>query len=150
MQDFFLSINSSRLRRQNQKISFVLLQAMNKNSFLQSRIASFKFAFQGIFFMLRTQKNAWIHLFSTILVIALGFYFKLNKLEWGMIIFAIGLVISAEMINTAIELLTDIISPEHHEKAGRVKDIAAGAVLIAAISAAIIGIIIFLPYLKGQ
>ncbi len=67
-----------------------------------------------------------------------------------MIIFAIGLVISAEMINTAIETLTDLISPEHHDKAGRAKDIAAGAVLIAAISAAIIGIIIFLPYLKGQ
>jgi diacylglycerol kinase (ATP) len=150
VQDFFLSIKTGRLGRQNPGISFVLLQAMKKNSFLRSRIASFKFAFQGIFFMFRTQKNAWIHLIATILVIALGFYFKLNKLEWCMIIFAIGLVISIEMINTAIETLTDLMSPEHHDKAGRVKDIAAGAVLIAAISAAVIGLIIFLPYLTGK
>lgn len=117
---------------------------------MHSRIASFKFAFQGIFFMFRTQQNAWIHLVAAILVVTLGFYFKLDKMEWCIVLFAIGLVISAEMINTAIELLTDIISPEHSEKAGRVKDIAAGAVLVAAIIAAIAGIIIFLPYLTGK
>lgn len=146
---FFLSNNSKLFQTQAWKC-FVFLQAMKKNSFLHSRLASFKFAFQGIFFMFRTQKNAWIHFIAAILVVTLGFYFKLDKMEWCIVLFAIGLVISAEMINTAIELLTDIISPEHSEKAGRVKDIAAGAVLVTAIIAAIAGIIIFLPYLTGN
>jgi diacylglycerol kinase len=74
-----------------------------------------------------------------------GFIFKLNLVEWGLVIFAIGLVLVSELMNTAIESFVDVISPEYSEKAGFIKDVAAGAVLIAAIISVIIGIIIFLP-----
>ena len=118
---------------------------MTKQTQFQKRIASFKFAFNGIAYVLRTQRNAQIHFLAAIVVIVLGISYKIETLEWCLIIFAIGLVIMAEMFNTTIEFLVDLISPEFHHKAGKAKDMAAGAVLIAAIIAAIIGIIVFIP-----
>jgi diacylglycerol kinase (ATP) len=118
---------------------------MAKENQIQQRIASFKFAFKGIGYMFCTQKNAFIHMLAAILAMILGYLFKIEILEWCLIIFAIGLVIMAELFNTAVEFLTDLISPEWNEKVGKAKDIAAGAVLIAAISAALIGLIIFIP-----
>lgn len=80
-----------------------------------------------------------------IVVIAVGFFFGISKLEWLIIILVIGMVISAEIFNTSIEILTDLVSPEENKKAGRVKDLAAGAVLVSAIAAVVLGLLIFLP-----
>lgn len=118
----------------------------NKKSFsIKSRINSFIYAFNGIKSLFRTEQNAWIHLIAASLAIFLGIMFKINYREWGLVAIAIGTVFVAEIFNTAIELLTDMISPEINEKAKKVKDLAAGGVLIASVMAAIIGMIIFLP-----
>lgn len=105
----------------------------------------FRYAFKGIFFAFKTQSNIRIHTIAALLVTIAGFIFKLSLVEWGLVIFAIGLVLVSELINTAIESLVDVISPAHSEKAGFIKDVAAGAVLIAAVVSIIIGLIIFLP-----
>jgi diacylglycerol kinase len=109
--------------------------------------ASFSFAFQGIVALLRTQANARIHLAAAIAVIAAGLFFGITRLEWCAIAAAIGLVWTAEGLNTAIECIVDLVSPDHHPLAGRAKDIAAGAVLIAALIAVIIGALVFIPHL---
>ncbi|MCK5857491.1 MAG: diacylglycerol kinase family protein [Bacteroidales bacterium] len=97
--------------------------------------------------MLRKQYNFYIHISLAIIAIALGFYFDINSNEFLWIITAIGLVLSAEIFNTAIEKLTDLVQPKHDPRAGIIKDLSAGAVLILAITALIIGLIIFIPYL---
>jgi len=112
---------------------------MNKN-----RLQSFKFALKGIQLLFLSETNAKIHLVFTILVIAAGFYFSVSMTEWCLLISAIAIVLCAEGMNTAIEYLTDLTSPHFHELAGKTKDVAAGAVLISAIGAMIIGLIIFL------
>ena len=109
------------------------------------RYKSFLFAFKGLSLFFRTQRNSWIHCIVTIIAISLGFLLKVSTLEWCFLIFAIGLVFTAELFNTAIEFLTDIVSPDYNEKAGRVKDIAAAGVLLAAITSAAIGVIVFIP-----
>jgi len=112
---------------------------------LKKRLESFKYAFAGICDLFKTEPNAIIHLVAAILVIALGFFFSISKTEWCLIIFAIAIVFSAEAFNTAIEHLTNKVSPDYNELAGKTKDAAAAAVLLAAIGAAIVGFIIFLP-----
>ena len=111
---------------------------------LKERINSFKYAIKGIG-LLFTEPNAKIHLGFTLLTIAGGFFFSVSNLEWCILILAIAIVLAAEALNTAVEYLTDLVSPNHHPLAGKTKDVAAGAVLIAAIGAAIIACIIFLP-----
>jgi diacylglycerol kinase (ATP) len=109
-------------------------------------LQSFKYAFKGIFASFaKRQINIKIHVGIAIVTIVLAIILSINMMEWITIIACIGIVIAAEMMNTAIETLVDIVSPEWNEKAGRVKDIAAGAVLVLAIMALIIGIVIFLP-----
>ncbi len=117
----------------------------NNNFSIKKRLSSFGYAFKGLRYMFRTQHNSRIHLVAAAIVVLFGFIFSVNKIEWCLLIFAMGLVFFAELVNTAIEYLTDIISPGFNEKAGRVKDLAAGAVLISAIASAIIGLIIFIP-----
>jgi diacylglycerol kinase len=117
----------------------------DKKFSISRRIKSFGYAFKGIFFVFKTQHNIWIHSLAIIVVLTAGFIFKLNAPEWGLVVLAIGLVLVSEMINTAIEWLVDLVSPDYSEKAGLIKDVAAGAVLIAALISVIIGIIIFLP-----
>ncbi len=117
----------------------------HKKFSVKKRLLSFKYAFRGIGFMIQTQHNARIHLIATIIVIFLGVTLKVSLTEWCLLIFAIGIVLSSELFNTSIEFLTDLLSPEYQKKAGTVKDIAAGAVLISAIASAIIGLIVFLP-----
>ncbi len=112
---------------------------------LRQRLHSFRYAFLGIQLMIKTQHNFWIHLASTVLVVIAGFLFHISPTEWMLVIFAIGMVLSAETFNSAIEQLTDLVSPDFHPKAGRVKDLAAGAVLFSSIAAALIGLIIFVP-----
>src|SRR4030095_15146093 len=111
------------------------------------RIRSLKCARKGIWVMISTQHNAWIHAAFTIAVVALGLYLHLTKAEWGLIIVAIVSVWTAEAFNTAFEFLTDVASPEFHPLAEKAKDVAAGAVLITAIGSVLIGLLVFGPYL---
>ena len=120
----------------------------NQNrSTIGKRIASFGFAVNGIIQAVKSQPNFRIHLLIMALVVFAGFYLNISLWEWTCVIFAIGLVLVAELFNTAIETLTDLVSPDYHEKAGKTKDYAAGAVLVAAITAAVIGLVIFIPKL---
>ena len=112
------------------------------------RLRSFVYAFRGIALLLLTQPNARIHFLATTAVILAGLYYKVNTTEWIFLVVAIAIVWIAEALNTALEFLTDLISPGHHVLAGRAKDVAAAAVLLAAIAAAVIGALIFIPYLK--
>ncbi len=111
----------------------------------RKRVRSFGYAFRGIFYMIRTQHNFWIQMTIGILTLALGFLFKISPLEWGQVLLCMGMVLAAETFNSAVEALTDALHPEHDPRIGRVKDLAAGAVLIAALAAAGVGIVIFLP-----
>lgn len=124
------------------------MKKIKRNPFLlKSRIMSFKYAINGIYQTLLTQHNFWIHLVIMALVVAFGFLTDLSVAEWLIILICIGFVLSAEIFNSAIELLVDIVSPEYNDKAGIVKDMAAGAVLVSAIVSAIVGLFIFVPKL---
>ena len=111
------------------------------------RAKSFTHAGRGIWVVVKTTHNMWIHLAVLGIAVALGFYFSLTATEWVSLVFAAGFVLAAEAFNTAIEIDIDLTSPEQHPYARDTKDVAAGAVLIAAITAAIIGMIIFGPHL---
>lgn len=111
------------------------------------RIRSVRYALQGLWTMLASQQNAWIHSAATAVVVMAGFYFKLAKSEWCWIVLAVMAVWTAEALNTAFEFLTDVASPEFHPLARKAKDVAAGAVLVAAIGAAIIAILVFGPHI---
>lgn len=111
---------------------------------------SFVYALQGLVFMLRSQPNAWVHLLATLGVCGAGLYFGLSRDEWLWICVAIVLVWSAEALNTALEQLADAVHPQRHPGIGRAKDLAAGAVLVAAIGAAVIGGVVFWPHLAGM
>ncbi len=119
----------------------------NNDFSLKRRIKSFQFAFEGFLTFFKTQSNAWIHLLAAILVCTAGFYYQLEKVEWFMIITAIGLVFIVEMINTAIEFLCNKVEPSFDPQIKRVKDILAAAVLFAAIIACVIGGMVFIPKL---
>lgn len=110
---------------------------------LKKRLNSFRYAIAGILSLFQSQPNAKIHLLATAFVVFAGFHFRISTLEWCMVVFAIVLVLAAEGFNTALEHLTDLVSPDYHPLAGKAKDVAAGAVLLAAIGAATVGILIF-------
>lgn len=109
------------------------------------RLASFKYASRGLLLLIKTQPNARIHLAISTLVTAAGIQLRISRSDWISVILAIGLVWTAEGLNTAIEFLTDRVSPEWSHDAARVKDVAAAAVLLAAIAAAAVGCLVFLP-----
>lgn len=106
---------------------------------------SFLHAFRGIATMLRTQRNARIHVVVLLLAVGCGFWFGISMVEWCALAVAAGLVFAAEALNTALEFLADAVHPEHHPLVGQAKDVAAGGVLLAAIAAAAVGAIIFFP-----
>ena len=116
---------------------------------LRGRLLSFGYAFRGLAICFRTQANARIHAVATVLVVALGFTLKLATWEWCAVVLSIASVWVAECFNTALEGVVDLVSPERQPLAGRIKDLAAGAVLAAAIGAAVVGAIIFGPKLLG-
>lgn len=121
-----------------------------KNRFsIKKRLKSFRYAFNGLLKAIKTQHNLWIHLSAAVVVIISGFYFQISHIEWMVIVLAIGGVITAELINTAIEWIVDLVSPDHHPLAGAAKDVAAGAVLLIALTSVVIGILVFLPYLQN-
>ena len=112
---------------------------------VKKRLKSFRYAFQGLKALLIEEHNARIHFVVAIIVVASGVVFKLRPYEWIAVIFAIGVVITTEILNSAIENLCDFITPERNGKIKKIKDLAAAGVLISAISAGIIGLIVFLP-----
>ncbi len=114
---------------------------------LRARFASFGYAFRGIKELVAEQPNAKIHLIVASMVILAGFLLDISTMEWLVIILSIALVFAAEAFNTALEYLTDLVSPNFHPLAGKTKDVAAGAVLITAIGTAIVGLVVFLPKL---
>jgi diacylglycerol kinase len=117
-----------------------------KNSYV-SFFKGFAFAFNGLSNAIQTERNLKVHLIISIMVCLLGWYVQLPALEWCIILGCIGLVLGAELLNTAIEQVVDLVSPDLHPSAGLIKDTAAGAVLVCAVVAAIIGCIVFVPKL---
>ena len=116
----------------------------NKTPFsIKSRLKSFVYAFEGLKKLFQNEHNAWIHFVAASVAIILGFLLKITHTEWCLILFAIGFVFVTEIINTSIETLTDIVSPQYHKKAKEVKDLAAAGVLVASIIALVIGVTIF-------
>ena len=114
-------------------------------AFLLSRIRSFKPAFEGWWLVLRSQQNTWVHTVISLVAIGLAFWLKISAIEWTVILLTMALVWVTEFLNTAIEVLVDLVSPDPHPLAKAAKDISAAAVLISALAALIIGLIIFLP-----
>jgi undecaprenol kinase/diacylglycerol kinase (ATP) len=111
------------------------------------RLASFSFAFRGLLQLFRSEPNARIHLAFLIIITILGLLFEISFREWAFLILCFGLVFIAELFNTALELLCDHVTPEWHGNIERVKDVSAAAVLISAITAALVGLIIFVPHI---
>lgn len=113
----------------------------------KKQMRSFKFAWKGIITCAGHEQNITFHLLAALVVAMAGIFFGITKAEWLAVIICIGMVIAAELFNSAIERLVDMVSPQWQSIAGEVKDIAAGAVLVTAIAAAIVGLIVFVPYL---
>lgn len=105
----------------------------------------FIYAWNGLLAAAKTEKNLQIHLIAAVLVILAGFYFQVSAVEWMLLIAVTGFVLAAELANTAVEKMIDYFKPEIHPAAMFIKDIAASSVLIAAVTAAAIGLIIFVP-----
>jgi diacylglycerol kinase (ATP) len=118
---------------------------MNNNFSILQRIKSFGFAINGIVLFFRQEHNAWIHLLATISAIILGIVLQCSKSEFMMITLAIGFVWAAEIFNTAIEKFADFTTKEYNSKIKFIKDVSAAAVLVAAVTALIMGCIIFIP-----
>jgi diacylglycerol kinase len=109
------------------------------------RIKSFGFALNGLKILIKEEHNSRIHFFAALCVLIAGFIFKLSAFEWISIVFAIGLVIALEILNSALENISDFVSPDRHDKIKKIKDLSAAGVLVGAITALIIGLIVFIP-----
>jgi diacylglycerol kinase len=114
-------------------------------AFVLSRIQSFRHAFRGWFYVLRTQRNAWIHSAIATAVFFVGLWLQLSLHDWALIILTAAFVFTAEFINTAIEVVVDLASPDEHPLAKIGKDVGAAAVLVAALAAILIGLLILGP-----
>lgn len=110
-------------------------------------VRSFPYAFAGVGIVVRSQTNAWVHALATFAVAALAAALRVDRLEWCLLILAVGMVWAAEAANTAIECLADAVHPDPHPLIGRAKDVGAGAVLLASAAAASVGLLVFLPRL---
>lgn len=120
---------------------------MKKKPYLHSRLQSIGIALEGIKYVLITQQNARIHAVFTLAVFLFGWLFHLNHLEWICLLLSVSLVWLAEIFNTAVEKVVDVVSPQQHPDAKMIKDISAGAVLLSALTAILVGILIFGPHL---
>jgi diacylglycerol kinase (ATP) len=114
---------------------------------IKKHAVSFKAALAGVHYVVRSQPNFTIHILATIVVLVLAFFLKVTVAEFSLLIFAIILVLTAEMLNTSIEAVTDLVNKEWNEEAKIAKDVAAGMVLVSSFGAIIIGIIIFSKYI---
>lgn len=106
---------------------------------------SLGFSVEGLKTVLKGEPNFKIHLLATLVVVGGGFYFSLSAVEWGLILLVCGMVLVAEIFNTAIEYLTDLVAPDYHPLAKKTKDCAAAAVLVAAFFSVLVGLVVFLP-----
>ena len=122
---------------------------MALGSFLYKRLKGCGYAFKGAVTLLKTEASIQVQAFIAIVMTVAGFFFNITTTEWCLQITAIGLIMSLEGMNTAVEAIADFIHPEFHTKIGHIKDIAAGAVFITAITAVILGCIIYIPYIHG-
>lgn len=118
--------------------------------FFQSRLRAFGYAFAGWWHVLRTQRNAWVHTLASVLVFVVSLWLGISRLEWALIVVAVAMVWTAEFINTALEAVVDLASPEHNHLARVGKDVGAAAVLISAGSAALIGLLVLGPPLLAR
>ena len=116
---------------------------------MKARVRSFGFAFRGIWRLLRSQANARIHLIATVAVVFLGLILRISAVDWCLVIGAASMVWAAEALNSALEFLADYSAPKWHPLIEHAKDVAAGAVLLTAIGALIIGVIVFFPHVKN-
>jgi diacylglycerol kinase (ATP) len=121
-----------------------------KDSWWSQRAKSFVYAGRGLSWLIVTEPNARIHAVATLGVFGLGVWLRLSSLEWCAVSLAAGLVWTAEGLNSALEALADHVAPERHPQVGRAKDLAAGAVLAAAIIAAVVGVLVFAPKLWAR
>jgi undecaprenol kinase/diacylglycerol kinase (ATP) len=115
------------------------------NSSAMNRLKSFKYAFNGLKILIKEEPNARIHLLASLVVIMLSVALEINVMEWVAVVFCIGFVLVAETFNTSLEKISDFISPEKNEKIKKIKDLAAAAVLLSALTALTTGLIIFIP-----
>ena len=121
---------------------------MNNEHFsIKKRIKSFSYAFAGLKVLFKEEHNSWIHAVAAVCAITTGFLLDISAIEWIAIIIVIGMVISAEIVNSSLERTADFIKAERDDRKRDIKDLGAAAVLVCAITAAIVGIIIFLPKL---
>ena len=118
--------------------------------FIKSRIISFGHAFRGWGYVIRNEKNAWVHAVVTIIVVCMGTWLVLSLRDWALLVLTIAMVWAAEFLNTAIEAVVDLASPVHHPLAKIGKDVGAAAVLIAACAAVLVGLLILGPPLWGK
>ena len=118
-----------------------------RDSFLGKRIRGGGYAIKGAWLLLKNEPSIQVQFALAIIMCFLGFFFGITKTEWLFQILAIGLIMTAEGLNTAVEAMADFVHPDFHSKIGHIKDVAAGAVFIAAITAVIIGGIIYFPYI---
>lgn len=145
-----MSAESQRRPDTPQELHEPLVQlsiGMKLRRWLWGLVRSFGFAFTGLGGMFRTQRNAQIHVVITCAVIIAGFALHVSVGEWLALILSIALILALEALNTAIEAVVDLVSPQPHPLAKRAKDVAAGAVLIGAIGVAVVGVTVFLPKL---
>lgn len=115
------------------------------NSFFSGRLKSVGFAVKGALKLITTEHSVMVQSSLAVLMIIAGFYFKIDRYEWMIQILAFGLVLGVESLNTAVEKIADFIHPEYHERIGFIKDIAAGAVMFAALAAIAVGLLIYVP-----
>jgi diacylglycerol kinase len=116
----------------------------------QTIVESFRHAFSGLWYALRTQRNTRIHLAFTVVVIALGIWLGLSFIEWAVLALTIGFVLVSEMLNTVAEALVDLVCPDYHLQAKIVKDVTAGAVLLGAIISVVVGLLVLGPPLWAR
>ena len=121
------------------------MKLQKDNSFISGRLKSFSFAAKGAIKLITTEHSIMVQSFITVIMIIIGFYLNITTTEWLFQTLAIGLVISIEGLNTAVEKIADFIHPDYHKRIGFIKDISAGAVFFAAITAITIGLIIYVP-----
>ncbi len=118
-----------------------------ENRFIEGRIKSFRYTFRGAFLLLKTEHSIMVQATICAVFVLIGFWIGLSRVEWIMQLFAIGLILTAESLNTAIEKLCDFVHPDYHEKIGFIKDISSGAMTFAVVASLLISLLIYYPYI---
>ncbi|MBN7810618.1 diacylglycerol kinase family protein [Algoriphagus sp. H41] len=114
--------------------------------FFIGRVKSLKYAVKGFFLLLTTENSIITQTAISLVFVGMGFYFKIDRVDWALQFLAMGLVLAIESLNTAVEKVCDFVHPDYHQKIGFIKDIASGAVTFAVLTAFLIGMLIYLPY----